>query len=119
MKRHSVIEEKSFQFAVRIVNVYKYLNKEYKEFILSKQLLRSATGIGALCREASQAESKKDFIHKLSIALKEANETKYWLELLEATKFLTELMFNSLIENCIELIKILTAIIKTSKVNYT
>jgi four helix bundle protein len=118
MKTESIIEEKSFQFSIRIVKVYKYLQNEQKEFILSKQILRSGTSIGALCREASEAESKKDFIHKLSIALKEANETKYWLELLQATVFLTKAMFNSLMKDCIELIKILTAIIKTSKVNY-
>lgn len=118
MKEYSVIEQKSFLFAIRIANVYKYLNKEHKEFILSKQVLRSGTSIGALCREASQGESKKDFIHKLRIALKEANETKYWLELLQAIDYLTTTMFNSLVENCIEIIKILTAIIKTSKVNF-
>ena len=81
MKRENVIKEKSFDFALRIVKLYKYLQGK-KEFVLSKQLLRSGTTIGALVREAEQAESKADFIHKMAIALKEANETQYWLELL-------------------------------------
>ncbi len=81
MKNESVISDKSFQFAIRMINAHKFLNKEYKEYILSTQLLRSGTAIGAMSREASQAESKKDFIHKLNIALKEAKECSYWLEL--------------------------------------
>ena len=78
----NAIREKSFAFAVRVVNLYKYLRAEKKEFVLSKQLLRSGTAIGALVREAEQAESKPDFVHKMSIALKEANESEYWLTLL-------------------------------------
>ena len=81
----NVVKEKSFAFAVRIVILYKHLCAEKKEFVLSKQLLRSGTAIGALVREAEQAESKADFVHKMAIALKEANETEYWLELLHET----------------------------------
>ena len=88
MKKDNVIKTKSYLFAVRIVNLYKFLTEEKKEFVMSKQLLRSGTSIGANVREAEQAESKADFIHKLSIALKEANETEYWLDLLQETKFL-------------------------------
>jgi four helix bundle protein len=113
--KNSIISEKSFQFAIRIINLYKYLKSEHAEFILSKQMLRSGTSIGAMSREASQAESKKDFIHKLNIALKEANECSYWLELLAETNYITNKMFTSINIECVELIKILTAIIKTSK----
>lgn len=83
----SLVKDKSFRFAVRIVRLYQYLTKEKKEFVLSKQLLRSGTSIGANVKEAIQAESKADFIHKLSIALKEASETEYWLELLQETSY--------------------------------
>src|SRR5580658_5514063 len=85
----NVVKEKSFAFAVRVVKLYGYLCKEKKEFVLSKQLLRAGTAIGALVREAVQAESKADFVHKLSIALKEANESEYWLLLRSETKYLT------------------------------
>ncbi len=85
--KKNIIKEKSFLFALRVVNLYKYLC-EKKEFVLSKQLLRSGTAVGALVREAEHAESKKDFIHKMAIALKEANETEYWIELLKETNFL-------------------------------
>ena len=88
-----------------------------KEFVISKQLLRSGTSIGALVREAEQAESKKDFIHKLSIALKEANETEYWLELLNKSDYLDEAGFNSILADLKELLRLLTSIIKTSKIN--
>lgn len=77
----NVVKEKSFAFAVRVVNLYKYLCNEKKEFVLSKQLLRCGTAIGALVREAEQAESKPDFVHKMAIALKEANETEYWISI--------------------------------------
>ena len=88
--KENIIKDKSFAFAIRIVNLYKYLVEEKRGFVLSKQLLRSGTAIGALTREAEHAESKADFIHKLSISLKEANETDYWLELLFQTNFLSE-----------------------------
>ncbi len=117
MYKDSVIGEKSFRFAVRIIHLYKYLKIEHTEYILSKQILRCGTSIGAMSREASQAESKKDFVHKLSIALKEAYECRYWLELLNATDYINKKMFDSINTECVELIKILTAIIKTTKKN--
>lgn len=95
--------------------MYSYLKDEKKEFVLSKQLLRSGTAIGALIREAEQAESNADFIHKLSVALKEANETAYWIELLFHSNFIDEKSFKSIIKDISELLKILTAIIKSSK----
>ena len=113
--RKNVVKDKSFAFAVRIVNLYKYLTNDKKEFVLSKQLLRSGTAIGALIRESEHAESKADFIHKLSIALKEANETDYWLDLLHQTDYLTEKEYQSIKDNIIELLKLLATIIKTSK----
>lgn len=113
----NVIQDKSLAFAIRIVNIYKYLTNEKKEYVLSKQILRSGTAIGALVREAQQAESKADFIHKLSIALKEANETEYWILLLYKTDFIQENAFNSIIKDFKELLKLLTSIIKTSKNN--
>ena len=84
------IKFKSYQFAIRIIKAYKYLSSEQKEFVLSKQMLRSGTAVGALIREAEHAESKADFIHKLNISLKEANETEYWLMLLHDTEYLDE-----------------------------
>ena len=113
----NIVKEKSLDFAIRIVNLYKYLTDTKKEFIMSKQLLRSGTAIGALVRESEHAESKADFIHKLSVALKEANETDYWLELLYRTEYLTEKQYQSINENIIKLLKLLTSIIKTSKNN--
>jgi len=109
------IKFKSYQFAIRIIKAYKYLSSEQKEFVLSKQMLRSGTAVGALIREAEHAESKADFIHKLNISLKEANETEYWLMLLHDTEYLDEKLFNSIASDCQELIKMLISIIKTSK----
>ena len=97
------------------MNLYRYLHEKKNEFVLSKQLLRSGTAIGALVREAEQAESKADFIHKLSISLKEANETDYWIELLFQTNFLSEKEYATIKGDGEELIKLLVAIIKTSK----
>jgi four helix bundle protein len=111
----NVVKEKSFAFAVRIVIPYKHLCAEKKEFVLSKQLLRSGTAIGALVREAEQAESKADFVHKMAIALKEANETEYWLELLHETQYLEPAAFSSIHQNVVELLKLLTSIINSSK----
>jgi len=102
---------------VRIVNLYKYLASEKKEFVLSKQLLRSGTAVGALVREAEHAESSADFIHKLAIALKEANETDYWLELLQASDYLSEKQFQTMKLDIVELLKLLISIIKTTKKN--
>jgi four helix bundle protein len=115
--KSSNIRDKSFVFSIRIVNLYKYLVDKKKEFVLSKQLLRSGTAVGALVREAEFGESKKDFIHKFSIAQKEINETIYWLELLYHTGFIAEKEFSSINIDAIELIKIITAIIKNSKRN--
>ncbi len=95
--------------------MYRYLCDEKKEYVLSKQLLRSGTSIGANVREAEQAQSKKDFISKMSIALKEANETAYWLELLQETNYLTTEEAESILNDCIEVRKILSSIVKTSK----
>ena len=114
MEKKNIIKDKSFVFAVEIVYLYKILI-EKKEFVLSKQLLRSGTSIGANIREAEHAQSKADFIHKLSISLKEANETEYWLDLLYETKFLSEIEFQSIKAKVIEILKLLTSIINTSK----
>ena len=111
----NIIKNKSFDFAVRVVNLYKMLCEEKKEYVMSKQLLRSGTAIGALYREAEQAESKADFIHKMAIAQKENNETIYWLELLHATDYLNSIEFESINNDATELIKLITAIIKTAK----
>lgn len=115
MKRDNILVDKSFAFAVRIVNLYKYLNSEKKEFVLSKQLLRSGTSIGANISESQNAQSTNDFISKLSIALKEARESKYWIELLKETEYLTGREADSLINDLEELLKLLVSIIKTTK----
>ena len=112
--KENVIKEKSFLFAIEIVSLYKVL-AERKEFILSKQLLRSGTSIGANVRESEHAQSKADFIHKLSIAIKEANETEYWIDLLFETKYLSQTEFDIIKPKIIELLKLLTSIINTSK----
>ena len=113
--KENVLKDKSFHFAIRVVNLYKYLKKEYGEYILSQQIIRSGTSIGAIIREAEHAESTKDFIHKLSIGLKEANESKYWLDLLVATDFITKKMYASLNQDCEGLLKMLIASVKTTK----
>ncbi len=115
--KENIIKDKSFKFAVRIIRLYQLFNKEKNEYVLSKQILRSATSVGAMIREAEHSESKKDFIHKISIAQKEINETIYWLELLKETDFLTEEEFESLNNDAIEIIKIITKILKTTKQN--
>ncbi|MDZ7900076.1 MAG: four helix bundle protein [Arcicella sp.] len=116
-KDDNIIRKKSIDFAIRIVNCYKYLVENQKEYVMSKQMLRSGTSIGANVNEAIYAESKNDFIHKLSISLKEAAETEYWLLILKETKFIDEIMFNSLNSDVSEIIKILASIIKTSRSN--
>ena len=113
----NIIENKSFKFAIRIVNLYKYLAEHKKEYVLSKQLLRSGTSIGANVTEAQQAQSKADFASKLNIALKEAYETEYWLKLLKATEYLTEKESMSILEECREVERILISIIKTLKMD--
>src|SRR5437763_4232677 len=111
--KENVIKAKSFEFALRIVKIYQYLIQEKNEFILSKQLLRSGTAIGALVRESEHAESTADFIHKLSVALKETNETEYWLLLLLQTDFISEKEFKSIHADVEELLRLLISIIKT------
>jgi len=113
--KNNVLIDKSFDFAVRIINLYKYLNETKKEYVLSKQLLRCGTSIGANISESQQAQSRKDFISKLSIALKEANETVYWLKLLYKTQYLKQKEYDSIEKDIVEIIKILTSIIKTTK----
>jgi four helix bundle protein len=112
-----VVAPKSYSFALRIINLYKWLTSEKLEFIMSKQLLRSGTAIGALVKEAEHSQSKADFLNKMNIALKEANETEYWLMLLKDSFFLSETEFNSIHTNCSELIKLLASIVKTTKSN--
>ena len=109
------LKDKSYQFAIRIVKLSQFLQQDKKEFVLSKQVLRSGTAIGALIREAEFGQSKADFTSKMSIALKEANETEYWLSSLMDTDFITENQFMSLQPNCKELIAMLVATVKTSK----
>lgn len=113
--KENILKTKSFDFTIRIVNLYKFLKKEHGEYILSQQITRSGTSIGAIVREAEHAESTKDFIHKLSIGLKEASESKYWLDLLVATDFITKKMYDSLNNDCEELLKMLISSVKTSK----
>lgn len=113
----NIIKEKSFEFAVQIVKLSQYLASEKKEFVLSKQILRSGTSVGAMIREGEHAQSKADFVHKLSIAQKEINETLYWLELLEATDYISVERFSDLNHTAIEIIKLLTSIVKTAKSN--
>lgn len=115
--RKSVLKTKSYGFAVRIVNLYKYLCDSKVEFVLSKQLLRSGTSIGAMVYEAEHSESKNDFIHKLAIAQKEINETIYWLELMHDTKYITKQEFDSINADAVEIIKIITSSIKTAKLS--
>lgn len=111
----SIVGEKSYRLAIRIVNLYKWLCEEKKEYILSKQLLRSGTAIGALLKEAEHGQSKPDFLSKVNIALKEANETAYWLMLLKDTGYITDKEFDSIIIDAEEIIKILVTIVKTTK----
>ncbi|QOJ30271.1 MAG: four helix bundle protein [Ignavibacteriales bacterium] len=115
--KENIIKNKSFAFAIRVIKLCEYLRNEHKEFILAKQLLRSGTAIGALVRESEQAESKPDFIHKMSIALKEASETDYWLELLFKSEYLKEIEYTSMKEDNDEILRLLVSIIKTAKSN--
>jgi len=117
--RENIIKLKSFAFAVRVVKLYKFLTTDRKEFVLSKQLLRSGTAVGALVREAEHAETKKDFIHKMAIAQKEINETIYWLELLKETEYLKKDQFESINQDAVEIIKLITSIIKSAKQSLT
>lgn len=115
--KKNIIRDKSFDFAVRVVNLYKYLIEVKKEYILSKQLLKCGTSVGAMVREAEHAESKSDFIHKMAIAQKEINETVYWLELLKTADFLTIEQYESVSNDAVEILRMVTKIIKTAKTN--
>jgi len=117
MKQPNVTLQKSFDFAVRIIHLYQYLKDQKKEFVISKQLLRAGTSVGANIREAYNAESDRDFIHKFGIAQKECDETAYWLELSKTTHFLTQQDFESIHTDCQELLKIIKSIILTKKKN--
>ncbi len=115
MPKENIVQKKSFSFALDIVHFYKKLQSEHKEFVLSKQLLRSGTSIGALVREAEHAESRKDFTHKMNIALKEANETRYWLDILFRSEYVSETNYAKLNDEITQLIKLLASIVKSSK----
>ena len=120
LKNENVVREKSFKFAVRIVRLYQFLTNTQnsnRELILSKQVLRSGTSVGANIRESRNAQTVKDFLTKLYIASKEADETGYWLELLKETGYITEEQFESLYQDCDEIMKLLASIIKTTKRN--
>ncbi len=115
-KKSDPLKNKSFAFSLRIVKLYQYLTETHREYILSKQLLRSGTAIGALVREAKYAQSKADFLHhKLTIALKEANETDYWIELLYQSKYLNDKMYQSIQPDIDSLLSLLIASTKTIK----
>lgn len=115
MKTDNIIVDKSKVFALRIIRLYQYLKNKKSEFVLSKQLLRSGTSIGANVKEAIRGQSRADFYAKLNISLKEASETEYWLELLHESEYIEEKTFNSIYADCQELIKLLVAITKTQK----
>jgi four helix bundle protein len=115
--KENVVKDKSFAFAIRVVKLYQYLQGDKREFVLSKQLLRSGTSVGANIREGEHSESKADFIHKLAIAQKEVNEVLYWLELLHATDYLTQSEFESIFTDATEILKLLTSILKKTKSN--
>jgi four helix bundle protein len=114
MKSKNAIKDKSFAFAVRVVRICQYLVEQKKEYVLSKQLLRSGTSVGAMLREAEHAESRSDFSHKLAIAQKEINESMYWLLLKEAN-YLNVNEFEAIHKDAVEIIKLLTAILKSTK----
>ena len=114
--KENILKEKSYLFALRIIKLYQHLAKQ-QEYVLSKQVLRSGTSIGANIEEAGQAQSKADFIHKLSIAQKESFETHYWIRLLRDSELLTHKLADSLLVDCVELQKLITASIKTAKRN--
>jgi four helix bundle protein len=118
MKTDNIIADKSKAFAIRIVRMYKYLCNDKKEYILSKQVLRSGTSIGANVKETNCAVSKPDFYTKIGIALKEASETEYWIELLHETEYLTDVQFNSIYADCQEVLKLLMSISRSKKRTY-
>ena len=113
----NIIAEKSFSFAIRIVKLYKLLSVEHNEYVISKQMLRCGTSIGANVSEAQNAQSRADFLSKMNIALKETTETKYWLRLLHATEYLPDVAFQSIFSDCVEIERILVSIVKSTKNN--
>ena len=113
--KENTLKIKSYDFAIRIVRLSQFLQNDKKEFVLSKQILRSGTAIGALIREAEYGQSKSDFIHKLSISLKEANETEYWVNILKDTGYVEQNLYESILSDCNELLRLLIASIKTAK----
>ena len=115
--KENVVKNKSFAFSVRVIKLYQFLCEQKKEYVLSKQLLRSGTSVGAMVREAEHAETKTDFKHKMGIAQKEINETIYWLELLKETNYITKEQFESINSDAVEIIKLITAILKSTKNN--
>ncbi|KKQ21376.1 MAG: hypothetical protein US33_C0003G0002 [Parcubacteria group bacterium GW2011_GWC1_36_9] len=115
--KDNIIQQKSYKFAIKIIELYKHLVGVKKEFVLSKQLLRSGTSIGANIEEALGGQSKKDFISKISVAYKEARETKYWLSLLRETKYMTQGELSPAFDSCEEILRIIGKIQKTSKEN--
>jgi four helix bundle protein len=115
----NILKSKSYKFAIRIVKLSQYLVNEKKEFVISKQVLRSGTAIGALIRESEHGQTKKDFILKLNIALKEASETEYWINILKDTGYISDKVYGSLINDCKELLRLLIASIKTARKNST
>ncbi len=115
--KNNVLKEKSILFALDVIHLYKHICETKKEYVLSKQFLRSGTSIGANISEAEYAESKPDFIHKLAVALKESNETKYWLELLYRSDYIDQFYFDAIRPKVEEQMKLLTSIINTSKNN--
>jgi four helix bundle protein len=114
-KKESLVEKKAFSFAIRIVRLYKFMQENSKEFVLSKQVLRAGTSIGANINEALSAESSSDFVHKMAIAAKEVREASYWLRLLKETDFIDEKSFDSIHQECKELLKMLNSIILSTK----
>ena len=115
--KDNLIVQKSKAFAIRCVNLYKFLVDDKREYVMSKQLLRSGTSIGANVKEAMRGQSKADFGTKMNIALKEANETEYWLEILQETNFLTDSQADSMLTDCREILKLLTSIVKSTFTN--
>jgi four helix bundle protein len=115
MEKENIILSKTYSFALKIVKLYRFLREEQREFELSKQILRSGTSIGANSEEASAAQSRKDFISKYSIALKETRETRYWLRILRDSDYIKPAIAKTYIDDCEEILRIITAILKTTK----
>lgn len=115
--KKSIVSQKAYSFALEIILVYKNLSTNLNEYVLSKQLLRSGTAVGALIQEAEHAQSKADFLHKMNIALKEANETCYWISLLKDSNYISKKTYNAVYPASIEILKMLITIVKTTKSN--